>query len=101
MTLKAPSRKESTPVPKGNHIARLYQIIHIGTNSFEYMGETKSSDKIRLTFELSNERKVFKEGDEPKPFSVSREFGFSMHTSQAPPVRREHDWRSSVRQGGG
>jgi hypothetical protein len=80
MTLKAPSRKESTPVPKGNHIARLYQIIHIGTNSFEYMGETKSSDKIRLTFELSNERKVFKEGDEPKPFSVSREFGFSMYT---------------------
>jgi hypothetical protein len=44
------------------------------------MGETKSSDKIRLTFQLSNERKVFKEGDEPKPYSISREFGFSMHT---------------------
>jgi hypothetical protein len=52
----------------------------LGTNSFEYMGETKSSDKIRLTFELSNERKVFKEGDEAKPYSISREFGFSMHT---------------------
>jgi hypothetical protein len=79
MALTAPKSKSSEPVPKGNHVARLYQIIHIGTNSFEYMGETKSSDKIRLIFELSNERKVFKEGDEPKPFSISREFGFSMH----------------------
>jgi hypothetical protein len=80
MSLTAPKSKSSDPVPKGNHVARLYQIIHIGTNDFEYMGETKSSDKVRLTFELSNERKVFKEGDEPKPYSISREFGFSMHT---------------------
>lgn len=80
MTLTAPRAKSSEPVPKGNHVARLYQIIHVGTNEFEYMGETKSSDKVRLTFELCNEKKVFKEGDEPKPFSVSREFGFSMHT---------------------
>jgi hypothetical protein len=44
------------------------------------MGETKSSDKVRLTFELSNERKVIKEGEEARPYSVSREFGFSMHS---------------------
>ena len=79
MALTAPKGKASDPAPKGNHVARLYQIIHIGTNDFEYMGETKSSDKIRLTFELSNERKAFKDGDEPRPWSVSREFGFSMH----------------------
>ena len=79
MALTAPKGKSSEPAPKGNHVARLYQIIHIGTNDFEYMGETKSSDKIRLTFELCNERKAFKEGDEPRPWSVSREFGFSMH----------------------
>jgi hypothetical protein len=34
------------------------------------MGETK--------FELSNERKVFKEGEEAKPFSISRELGLTM-----------------------
>jgi hypothetical protein len=79
MALTAPKGKSSEPAPKGNHVARLYQIIHIGTNDFEYMGETKSSDKVRLTFELCNERKAFKEGDEPRPWSVSREFGFSMH----------------------
>jgi hypothetical protein len=66
------------PVPKGTHVARLYQIVHIGTSHYEYMGEEKSSDKVRLTFELCNERKVFKEGDEPKPYSISREFGLSM-----------------------
>lgn len=78
MSLTAPRAKTQTDVPKGNHVARLYQIIHIGTNEFEFKGETKKSDKIRLTFELCNETKVFKEGEEPKPFSVSREFGFSM-----------------------
>src|ERR1043166_2484583 len=78
MALTAPKAKTSTDVPKGNHVARLYQIIHIGTIHYEYKGETKSSDKVRLTFELCNERKVFNEGEEARPFSVSREFGFTM-----------------------
>jgi len=77
MQAKRPE-KTYEPVPTGNHVARLYQIIHIGTNEFEYMGETKKSDKVRLTFELCNEKKVFKEGDEPKPYSISREFGLTM-----------------------
>lgn len=76
--MKAPKGKSFDPVPAGTHVARLYQIIHIGTVKFEYKGETKFSDKIRLTFELSNERKVFNEGEEPRPFSISREFGYSM-----------------------
>lgn len=76
--MKAPKPKTFDPVPAGAHVARLYQIIHIGTSEFEYMGETKKSDKIRLTFELCNEKKVFKEGEEARPYSVSREFGFSM-----------------------
>jgi hypothetical protein len=76
--MKAPKSKSFDPVPAGTHVARLYQIIHIGTTSFEYKGEMKQSDKIRLTFELCNERKVFNEGEEPRPFSISREFGYSM-----------------------
>jgi hypothetical protein len=77
MKAKQPERTYEL-VPAGNHFARLYSIVHIGTNSFEYMRETKKSDKVRLTFELSNERKVFKEGEEAKPFSISREFGLTM-----------------------
>jgi hypothetical protein len=77
--LTAPKPKPRDPVPSGSHVARLYQIVHIGTTEFEYMGETKKSDKIRLTFELCNEKKVFVEGEEEKPLAISREFGFSMH----------------------
>ena len=77
--MKAPEPKKTyDPAPKGSHVARLYQIINLGTTEFEYMGEMKRSTKLRLTFELSNEMKVFKEGEEAKPLSVSREFGFSM-----------------------
>lgn len=77
MKAKKPERTYEL-VPAGNHVARLYQIIHIGTNTFEYMGEQKKSDKVRLSFELCNEKKVFKEGDEAKPFSIAREFGLTM-----------------------
>jgi hypothetical protein len=66
------------PVPKGNHVARLYQIVHIGTIPTNWQGQQKMTDKVRLTFELCNEKKAFREGDEPKPFSVSREFTLSM-----------------------
>jgi hypothetical protein len=37
------------------------------------------TDKIRLTFDLCNETKVFKEGEEAKPFSISREFTYSFN----------------------
>ena len=75
-----PPKPKSTyePVPAGTHVARLYQIIHLGTSSFEFKGETKQSDKVRLTFELPNELREFKEGEGQKPMSISREFGFSM-----------------------
>src|SRR5260370_1148177 len=58
--LTAPKNKEFSPVPAGNHVARLSQIIHTGTITDSYMGEQKQVDKIRPTFELCNERKAFK-----------------------------------------
>jgi hypothetical protein len=78
MALTAPKGKSFDPVPAGSHIARLYQIIHIGTIATEWQGKKSQTDKVRLTFELCNERKAFKEGDEPKPYSISREFSFYM-----------------------
>ena len=76
--MKAPKPRAFDPIPKGTHVARLYSIIHLGTTSFQYKGEEKSSNKIRLTFELCNEKKEFKEGEGPRPYSISREFGWSM-----------------------
>jgi hypothetical protein len=84
LTLTPPKQTKSfDPVPAGNHVARLYDIIHLGTIPTEYMGEHKMTDKIRLTFELSNERKEFKEGDGEKPFSISREFTYSFGAKSA------------------
>jgi hypothetical protein len=77
MSLTPPKKTEFEITPAGNHVARLYQIIHIGTVPTTWQGQEKMTDKIRLTFELCNEVKAFKEGDEPKPFSVSREFTYS------------------------
>jgi hypothetical protein len=84
MTLTPPKKNRSfDPVPAGNHVARLYDIIHIGTIPTEYMGEQKMTDKIRLTFELCNEKKEFKEGEGEKPFSISREFTYSFGAKSA------------------
>lgn len=77
MSLTPPKKTQHELPPNGNHVARLYEIIHVGTIPTVYKGEEKMTDKIRLTFELCNERKVFKEGDAPKPFSISREFTYS------------------------
>lgn len=76
-------RKQFDPVPAGNHVARLYQILHIGTIPVVWEGKETLKDKVRLTFELSNKKKVFKEGEPEKPFSISREFTFSMAPKSA------------------
>jgi hypothetical protein len=79
MTLTPPKKGKSfDPVPAGNHVARLYEIIHIGTVPTEYEGKKSMTDKIRLNFELCNEKKEFTEGEGEKPFSISREFTYSM-----------------------
>lgn len=80
MGINAPfgSKKEYKLVPAGNHVARVYSIIHLGVIEEEYMGETKEMDKVRISFELPNETEVFKEGEEPKPFSISQEYTLSM-----------------------
>lgn len=77
--MKAPKPKSTyEAVPAGTHVARLYQIVNLGTHAFEFKGETKSSTKIRLTFELPGEMREFGEDKELKPMAISREFGFSM-----------------------
>ena len=41
-----------TPVPAGLHLARCYRIVDLGTQTTEYMGETKQQRKIMLGWEL-------------------------------------------------
>ena len=64
-------------VPAGTHVARCYQIIHIGTILDTYQGEEKLVNKVRLVFELPLETADFGKGEQP--FSIGRDFTLSMH----------------------
>lgn len=77
--MQAPKSEQTfEPAPAGNHVARLYSIINIGTIEEEYAGETKQINKIRFTFELCNKKKVYKDGEPEKPIAIGAEFTFSM-----------------------
>lgn len=77
MALKAPKAVRIL-APEGTHIARLVRLLHIGTIPEEYMGEQKEMNKVDFSFELLEETHVFKDGEEAKPFVVSKEFTLSM-----------------------
>lgn len=74
-----PSGKSFTHVEAGNYVARCYSMVHIGTIPEEYKGEKKEANKVRLTFELPTETKVFKEENGEQPFIISKEFTLSLH----------------------
>lgn len=66
-------------VPAGNHIARCYSMIEIGTEETEFNGEKKKAYKVRISWELPNEKKVFNPEKGPQPFTVSKDYTLSMH----------------------
>ena len=74
-----PATKSATnyePVPIGSHVARVYQVIHVGTVE-GFQG--KLQNKVRITFELPNEEREFKQGEGPKPMSISGDYTLSFH----------------------
>jgi hypothetical protein len=60
--------------PEGQHIARVTNIIYLGTIKTQF-GDTF---KMRITFELPTALHEFKEGEGEKPFTVSKETSLSM-----------------------
>lgn len=78
ITAKQPEQKFDL-TPAGNHIARCYSMIEIGTEEKEYKGEKKNQYIVRVTWELPNEKKVFNTEKGEQPFSISRDYTLSMH----------------------
>lgn len=75
--MKAPTpTKELTA--EGNYRATIYKLVYIGTIDGEYRGVPNSSYKVSLSWELNDEMKVWKEGEEAKPEVVSKVYTFSM-----------------------
>ena len=77
-----PATNKSTPkelIPAGNYEARCYQMIHIGTCKEVIQGQEKMLNKVRISWELPTETKVFDPAKGEQPFSISKEFTLSMH----------------------
>lgn len=66
-------------IPAGNHIARCYSMVHVGTNKEIIQGTEKPLNKVRLTWELPTELRVFNEEKGEQPMVVSKEYTLSMH----------------------
>ena len=67
------------PIPTGNYPARCFSMIHIGTIEDTILGQTKILNKVRITWELPTELKVFKEENGEQPMVISKEFTLSLH----------------------
>lgn len=66
-------------VPAGSHLARCYEMIELGTVEDTYEGRTKNVRKVRISWELPLEQRVFKESEGEQPFVVSKEFNLYMN----------------------
>lgn len=80
MPLYSPSPKQTQRelVPEGNHQARIYELIEIGTVEGSWMGQPKMNHNIRIGFEFPTKKFVFNEEKGPQPFVLSREMSLSM-----------------------
>lgn len=65
--------------PAGNHIARCYSMIHIGTIKETIRGVVKDLNKVRVTWELPTEKKVFNPEKGEEPYTISKDYTLSMY----------------------
>jgi hypothetical protein len=76
---QAPKKPQRPLPPEDTHIARVYQIIDLGTQTDKILDEVKVRRQVRIAFELPNARAVFNEGEEAQPFSIGQDYTWSMH----------------------
>jgi hypothetical protein len=67
------------PIPAGTYLARCYSMVQIGTVEEEFQGIKKNVNKVRITWELPTEMKVFNPEKGEQPQAISKEFTLSMH----------------------
>jgi len=87
--------KDFEPIEAGTYAARCISMIEIGTVKEIFQGEEKEMRKVRITWELPTEKKVFKEENGEQPYVMSKEFTLSMHENAT--LRKYlQDWRGQV-----
>lgn len=73
----------SSIAPSGTHVARCYQIIHIGTIADSFQGEPRMVNKVRIAFELPDCLATFSNDKGEQPYSIGQDFTVSMHEKSA------------------
>lgn len=82
-------------IPAGNYIARCYSMIEIGTIRENYMGKEKDLHKVRITWELPYELKIFDEAKGEQPLVISKEYTLSLYEKAN--LRKElESWRGKA-----
>lgn len=66
-------------IPAGNYIARCYQMLEIGHVSENIMGVQKTLQKVRIGWELPEEKRVFDTAKGEQPLVISKEYTLSMN----------------------
>lgn len=66
------------PIPAGAYAARCYSIVDLGTREEVIQGNAKVLRKVRVTFELPTERRVFNEEKGEQPCVISKEFNLTL-----------------------
>lgn len=80
MAIKSKSTYEPRElIEAGMYVARCYQMLEIGTNEENFMGDTKRLCKVRIGWELPELQKVFKEENGLQPHVISKEYTLSMN----------------------
>lgn len=81
MSIKVQStpKKEREILADGSYPARCYSIVDLWTQKAVFNGEEKRQRKIRLSFELPEELRVFSEEKGEQPMTLHKKMTLSMH----------------------
>jgi hypothetical protein len=95
MAIKGAVGQQRELIPAGNYVAICYSMIQIGTVDNTYKGVTKKVPKVRLGWELSEELKVFKEGDIAKPLVIEKDY--TLYMTDRSNLRKDlESWRGGT-----
>ena len=77
--MKVPKTNNSNKLPpEGSHLGVCIALIDLGTQTVTWQGDTKLLRKVRIGFELPDEKAVFKEEKGEQPFTIYKDYTLSL-----------------------
>lgn len=73
MPIFAKSSVSFTPAPAGAHVAVCIDVVDLGELEVTYNGKTKRQHKVKIVWQIDEER------DDGKPFNVAKRYTLSLH----------------------